>query len=304
MKQILIVGGVLDDPVGSQIVHGYADGVQRVLGTDDYKVLFTRITNLQLVVSTGDIQIYDEGNNVHLRDMDLIALHGQIRHYRDMAYALSRFCAMHKKPSFNDFSGYYPGTKVGQAVVFAGRGVRIPKTVFCMDGQRFVRAVTKELDYPCIIKHSDGTQGKSNYLVHSEDEARDILKSEPHIAFIAQEYCPNDRDYRLLLTPSQQLVFERRGEAGTHLNNTSQGGSAKLTHDHIPVEIVAQSRAIAKDLGLTLAGVDLMPHLETGEFYFIEVNSQPQLFTGALLEAKEPLVKQLFLDVLEGCSTD
>ena len=298
MKQILIVGGILDDPVGAEIVHNYVEGVRRVLGPD-YTVMFTRITNLQLVITTGDIQIYDEGNNVQLRDVDLLVLHGFIRQYRDMAYALSHFAVMHDIPYFNDFSSYYSGTKIGQAVVFAQHGVRIPKTVFVMkDTDRFARTITKELGYPCIIKDASGTQGKSNYLVQSEDEVRRIFKAEPQITFVAQEYCPNDRDYRLLLTQSQQLVFERRGGEGTHINNTSQGGMAALSQDAIPADVVTQARAVAKSLGLTLAGVDLMPHLETGELYFIEINSQPQLFTGALTEAKEPLAKQLFLDAL------
>jgi glutathione synthase/RimK-type ligase-like ATP-grasp enzyme len=269
-----------------------------VLGTG-YKVRFTRITNLQLIVGTGNLEIYDAAHHISLREMDLIALHGQIRHDRDMAYALSRFCAWHHIPSFNDFSGYFPGTKVGQAVVFAEHGVRIPTTVFAMDQERFLACIEKELGYPCIVKNADGTQGKSNYLVRSPDEARQKLRAEPGITFIAQEYCPNDRDYRLILTPGQQLAFERRGPADSHLNNTSQGGSATIVTDRIPAEVIGQSRAIAKALGLTLAGVDIMPHLKTGEFYFIEVNSQPQLFTGALLEAKEPLVKGLFLDVLK-----
>jgi len=298
MKKVVIIGGVQTTPESKQVYHDFAAGVQRVLG-DDYSISFTRITNLEVTITTDAIAIYDVELDLSLNEADLIVLHGQIRASKDMAYTLSRFCHRYDIPFFNDFSSYFPGTKIGQAVVFSECQARIPKTVYAVTTDRLLGAISRTLSFPCVIKDALGTKGNSNYLVHSIDEAKRRLEAEPDIIFIAQAFCPNDRDYRLLLSPYSTLLFERRGGPDTHLNNTSQGGSASMVADLFPPEVLATARAVAQRLGLTLSGVDIMPHLETGEFYFIEINSQPQLFTGALLSEKEAFVKTLFTRSLD-----
>jgi D-alanine-D-alanine ligase-like ATP-grasp enzyme len=41
---------------------------------------------------------------------------------------------------------------------------------------------------------------------------------------------------------------------------------------------------------MSLSGVDVMQNNETDEYYFLEVNIQPQLSTGALLDDKQVLL--------------
>jgi D-alanine-D-alanine ligase-like ATP-grasp enzyme len=45
---------------------------------------------------------------------------------------------------------------------------------------------------------------------------------------------------------------------------------------------------------MTFAGVDVMQNKETGKYYFLEVNMQPQLTTGALLKEKQALLVDFF----------
>jgi len=268
-KEILIVVGVYAREKNEPTSAAFASGLTNLM-TADANVTVTYIDNIQIVIDNDSFELYDAATGRPFSDFDLITMHGRLRTHREIAYAVSRYCQYRDIPHFNDYSVYYPGSKVGQAVAFLEAGVRIPKTLYALDGDRLLALAEKELEAPFILKHINGTKGKSNYLV----------------------------DYRVLVTPTRELVFERRGGADTHLNNTSQGAAAALAPAAVPPQVIAQARAVAKALGLTLGGVDVMRHLDTGEFYFIEINSQPQLFTGALLDEKNVFAHQLILDLL------
>ena len=296
-KEILIVVGVYAREKNEPTSAAFASGLTNLM-TADANVTVTYIDNIQIVIDNDSFELYDAATGRPFSDFDLITMHGRLRTHREIAYAVSRYCQYRDIPHFNDYSVYYPGSKVGQAVAFLEAGVRIPKTLYALDGDRLLALAEKELEAPFILKHINGTKGKSNYLVQNIKEARERLAAEPDVPFMAQAYCPNDRDYRVLVTPTRELVFERRGGADTHLNNTSQGAAAALAPAAVPPQVIAQARAVAKALGLTLGGVDVMRHLDTGEFYFIEINSQPQLFTGALLDEKNVFAHQLILDLL------
>jgi glutathione synthase/RimK-type ligase-like ATP-grasp enzyme len=193
---------------------------------------------------------------------------------------------------------YYSGSKVSQTLVFLEENVDFIPTYYANDSRVLTAYVANKVGYPYILKANNGTQGNSNYLVQSVEDAERILAGEPDIDFIAQDYCRNDRDYRLLMVGPAKLVFERRGQAGSHLNNTSKGGSAQpVPEDALQAHIVPQAQAIASRLGLVVAGFDVVPELETGKQYFLEVNSQPQLRTGMLLEQKQALVRELFREL-------
>lgn len=295
MKQVFVIGGSHSEE-GARVFSEYVAGVTGIL--PDCKVQPIDINNLQVVIGSGRFDIWDAAGNRSLRDADVMAIHGQVRHSPDIAYVLSRFCAYYGIPYFNDLSVYYSGSKIAQAVVFFENDARIPKTVYALDPEHHAAAMAKELELPFILKDAMGTKGQRNYLVRSLDDVRKHLAASPTIAFVAQEFCPNDRDYRIVLSPEDELVLERRGGENTHLNNTSLGAAAKLVTNAIPSEVLVTARRVAAKLGLTLSGVDVMPHKETGELYFLEINSQPQLFTGALVEAKKPFVERLYRTML------
>jgi glutathione synthase/RimK-type ligase-like ATP-grasp enzyme len=115
---------------------------------------------------------------------------------------------------------------------------------------------------------------------------------------LAQRYHPNDGDYRVLIMDGREpLVIKRTAAGGSHLNNTSQGGSAEL--DELPVGLLEQSKSLAKELKMTVAGVDILRDKQTGEMLFLEVNSQPQLLTGAFVDKKKKLFGDLLGSILD-----
>ena len=111
---------------------------------------------------------------------------------------------------------------------------------------------------------------------------------------LAQKYHQNDSDYRVLVMGDlKPLVMKRTAASGSHLNNTSQGAKAELSN--LPKHLLEQSQSLAKELKMTIAGVDILKDKTTGEMLFLEINSQPQLLSGAYVSDK----KKLFNDLLD-----
>ncbi|HSX29773.1 MAG TPA: hypothetical protein VLE73_04415 [Candidatus Saccharimonadales bacterium] len=292
MKQVLVIGGVSTDPADVDEITAFTAGVHSHAG--DAAVQFAHLDQLQFVFAPGDFRVFDANNNCPLSDYNLVILRSKMRTYATLAYCLSRYLTNAGIPFFNDYSTYFTGTKLGQTVLFYEQRVPFLKTVYSLHPDLLVAAAEQELGLPFILKDSRGAQGKANYLVHSLDEARSILASGPDMQFLAQEYCPTDRDYRVLIAGGANMVFSRQGNLDTHLHNTSQGASARVATDELPESVIADARKLARRLGLSTAGIDVIPgSREHGAaFYFLEINSQPQIFTGTLLPEKAALFER------------
>jgi glutathione synthase/RimK-type ligase-like ATP-grasp enzyme len=291
MKKVLLVG---DFTSSAESMDEMLRFLNETLG-GDFAITLTYLESLVFSMAPGEFAIYDAHNQQDITGYDVIFMRGPtLRRMSECAYALSRYCTYHGIPFLNDYSMYYSGTKVAQTTVFLEEQVPFLKTTYSADQSALVAYAEQTFGYPYILKAIAGSHGNSNYLVRSREQAEQIITDESDKKFLAQAFCPNDRDYRVLLVGDSHLIFERKGTDGSHLNNTSKGGEASLADGVLPDEIIEQSRQVSRRLGLTIAGIDVMPHLQDGTYYFLEVNSQPQLRTGALLEEKQALLRQLF----------
>jgi len=298
MKQILIIGGkstVADDVAE---IKAFAAGVRQAAGSQTI-VDHTHLDALYVVCAPDGLQIIDVHSQKQLSDYQLIVLRSKMRTYAPLGYCLSLFCKAQNIDFFNDYSHYFSGGKIEQALLFQQLQVPFLRTIFALDHQTLLQAVKRQLQPPFILKDNHGAHGNTNYLVHSFVEAADILARHPQVAFIAQAFCPNDRDYRVLILGNKQLIFERVGSADSHLNNTSQGARAQLAPHAIPKQFIQDARRIMQAMQLSIAGVDIIPDSRTGQLYFLEINAQPQIFTGALLDEKAALFQQFLKQRLD-----
>lgn len=298
MKQIALIGSKASFIDDVQEMRGLQTFMHEVLG-DAASTSLVHLDQLVFVLDPSGVTVHDTANGMLLADYDAVFLRGpKMRPLSELAYCVSRSCVLGGIPFCNDYSMYYRGSKVAQTFVFYELGAPFLKTVYAADNHLLLSAAKKELGFPFILKDNVGSHGDSNYLVRSEEEAHRILLQDADVDFLAQAYCPNDRDYRLLLMGGKQLVFERRGGADTHLNNTSKGADVTPVHNVLPAEIIAKAREVSEHLGLMISGVDVMPRLDTGKLYFLEINSQPQLRTGALLEEKKQALREVWGELL------
>lgn len=294
MKNILLVGGISTSDEDVQVMYEFEAYLSRVLGNQaNCRKAYT--DDLYYLIAPGSFQVYDTRNHLEVSDVNVVYIRGmRVPLPNTQAYYLSRYCAWVDLPCIADYSPYCPPGKIPQAITFVEEGVPFLQTVYTVNNEKLLDLASKHLGYPYVLKTTVGSHGDSNYLITDRADAEAIIHHEPGIDFLAQQYCPNDYDYRLLLAGNEHLLFERYGPVGSYLNNTSKGGRANVSVRQLPAEVIDQARAVARRLGLSIAGVDIIPDRDTGQLYFLEVNLQPQLRTGVLLHEKEELLKRFF----------
>ncbi|QQS18807.1 hypothetical protein IPL68_01950 [Candidatus Saccharibacteria bacterium] len=123
-----------------------------------------------------------------------------------------------------------------------------------------------------MLKRWQLVGGNLNYLVNDLHELQEIFEqpSDKPLNFIVQDYIPNDGDFRILAMGDMvRLVIHRQAQNGSHLNNTSQGGSAAVVPvESLPESVRDASLRMARLLKREVTGVDMIRHNETGEYYF------------------------------------
>lgn len=289
--KILLVGGYSDHPNEVESLSEMTEYLREVGATVDAIHLDTIVYDLAPGSFTATSSMTDQPLNGY----DTIYIRGpRMRALSTDAYYLSRFCVLNSIRCVNDYSLYYPGTKLAQAMLFYEHGMPFLRTIYTRSARELTHYAQQKLGLPFIMKTNVGSHGDSNYLLRSSEDIERAVADEPDTDFLAQEFCQNDRDYRILTAKESELIFARRGQPDTHVNNTSKGGEAEIASaGEVPDKIIRQAHSIARALNLEIAGVDVVPRLNTGDFYFLEVNSQPQLRTGAFLSEKKALVRSL-----------
>ena len=181
-----------------------------------------------------------------------------------------------------------------------------PRTVFAAAPQLrdWVQShLEQTFALPCIMKSTNGTRGNDNYLVHSVDDALDIVSRNPGMAFLVQEFIPNDGDYRAFVCGDQvALTIHRTRNVGSHKNNTSRGGNAELVSNTVLAPGVQQTCIkAAKTFGRDIAGVDVVFRKDNpAQYYIFEVNRAPQIDASSYTDAKAAAVQAYFTKKIGG----
>lgn len=302
MKHALIIGGQTTDVIDGRGSPSHMSAYAEYFAADiaDLEVGFAHFDELSLVVSPDEFVIYDHKNDRSLSEYDVIIFRGKVRANGELAYCVSRFAALSGIRFFNDYTPYRPASKVSQAVTFHELGIKFTKTIYAMNPLILEAMVERELKTPFILKDSLGSHGESNFLLRSYDELGKITRRDQDIRYIAQDYFANDCDYRLLCIGDDELIIRRRANGDTHLNNTSQGGTAEIVQaDFLPPSAISEAHRVCDHVGMSIAGVDLLYDEVSGDYAFLEINSQPQLMTGAFPKEKQALVARYLRSLLQ-----
>lgn len=228
-------------------------------------------------LSTDTFNVTDTINNRQLSEYDLVVLKGAMPS-SSFAYSICRYLMHSNTPYFNDFSAYRGINKLAQLIDMFMLNLPIPKTIYVQDHKTLTSLVTGNWKFPFVIKAINASKGKSNFLVLSESELQKILKDHPNQRFMAEEYIPNDCDYRILIIGGGELILRRRASDKTYLNNASQGASIEVINPmYLPKTIRTQARELVQHMNLAISGVDVVQDARTGSFYFLEVNTQPAI---------------------------
>lgn len=172
-------------------------------------------------------------------------------------------------------------------------GVKVPKTAF--GPIEFLGAALNEFGGTAVLKAVDGTKGRDTYLVHSEKEIRKIMKKRADLRFILQDFVPNNGDYRVIVINFKpKMVIYRSANGKDFRNNTSLGGKATLIPlKEVDPEVLELATEAAKVLNIKIAGADVIENRNTNERSVLEVNRTPQLATGAFVDEKLAILRDL-----------
>lgn len=291
--KILLIGNrqTADDP--EQYYEQYLDFFRSAVAitgetADLQKTLFD---DLYIEVGDGVVRVYDTRNHVDIKDVGKLLIRGKgFRNFFDVLRCISAYAAHHNVPVINDYSGFRDSSKLGQALTFELLGLPVASTVYVTQAVLDERHALP-FGFPCIMKATFGAHGNDNYLVHSLEEVKKIQHASPDLRFVLQRFVPNDNDFRLLVVGDTVLAIARKAVGSSHLNNTSQGGTAYLVDlQDLPPRMIEDAVRVARHLDMSFAGVDALIDSQTGAYSFLEVNSQPQLMSGAFVDEKAKLV--------------
>ncbi len=301
MQKILIVGSRSTDDGETEALQRLAEFVTASLQTVAVQadVAFCHLDEVGYVIDSSATAIHDFRNQLLIDDYDLLLFRGKLRAVMNDVALIASYADQKGIAAVNTAHVQRRATgKVPQA--FQMQRLQLPFPTTVSSSARYLPQLIEEhLSYPVIVKDIHGAHGNNNFLVHDSSELADILGDNPGITFLAQTMIPNEGDYRLLIAGSQLAIIRRQGAADSHLNNTSQGGAASLVANaDFPQTIIDQARQFASDCQYELAGVDAIIDKNSGEHYFLEINSQPQIASGAFVDEKSILIGQFLQDVL------
>lgn len=297
MKRVLIVSTQSQAPSHSDrklVIEHLADALRE----KNIEVKTMLFEELIFEIKKNELSIENIVDGTNLDSYDLVYIKNW-RACKDPAMALYRYMQLkNTRVITSELEHGSPTSKLSEGFMLAAEKIPYPDTIVGTNSTALYEYLSQnEVSYPAVLKSVDGSAGSDNYLVSSLSEVDSIIRSNPTVTFMLQPFIPNDGDHRIItLGYEPQLAFFRSAVKGSHLNNTSQGGTATKTDlVHYSKDVLEQCRLASRILRREIAGVDVLYNKDNSDYYILEVNASPQLSSGAFIEEK----KRVFVKYVE-----
>ena len=191
------------------------------------------------------------------------------------AYEVGKFLRDNNVPCVNFYHERYPYLqhKLWQMAFVSDAGVRVPKTVMSVHPN--FNELQVLLGAPFIAKADTGTHGSEVYKIETEKDLISISQ-DTESTLLYQEYVPHTHDYRVPMIGGKAVCpYARYPVDGEFRANVTLGGETKKIDATSIDEVVNVAEKIGALFNMGILGIDLLPHAETGELYFTEVNDNP-----------------------------
>lgn len=241
-----------------------------------------------------------EGNRIELADSGEDIANFDIVHFKttagrmDIAAAAARYLQKRGVRFFDSAAINYPASsKLYQYIILCDNNLTVPNSVFMLPEplSHSYDYLRDKLGLPFVLKDINGSKGKNNFLVENKTSFKAACQQaeQDEVRLIAQAFVHNDGDYRVLVLGGKiALVIKRQRQTDdTHLNNTSQGGTAVIVEARsLPTQVRRDSITAARLMDREIAGVDMVHDKTTDIWYCLEVNDGPQIATGSFVAEK------------------
>ncbi len=302
MKKLLFIVSQRPENLEGFNWHGLTRETERRLKNVEVRV--AALNELTYITGNTNSAIYDPRQGFDISDFDLVVFR-TVGDWLEWGVAAAHYLKQKGVKFVDDYLLTEARGKL--ACSFARQhAVPVPTAIYAQGVENMRTAIERcGLEFPIVFKADVAKKGNDNYLIETMDEFEQKFTLASGKAMLAQEYIPNDGDYRLLtLNGEVRLAFLRRAAAGEYLNNTSKGGRAHL------VELSTLDNAMLKDAKnaaelerLQVAGVDLIVDNRTGKHFILEVNRAPQIGTGAFNDEKIDVYASTIQEWLNGVTS-
>jgi glutathione synthase/RimK-type ligase-like ATP-grasp enzyme len=189
-----------------------------------------------------------------------------------------------------------PVNKLYQYFCLNSFDIDVPNSTFIIPERlsKSFSQLKKDLGLPFVLKDIYGKKGRNITLVSNKEEFESACKKakSKDVKLLAQEFIEHDGHYRLLIFGKriEMIMFLIHKLANPRLKGmiSKEKSQTKLIDEHaIPGEIRMSSIEAANYLNIDIAGVDMIQDKESGIWYCLEVNENPQLVTGSFIKEKE-----------------
>ncbi len=293
MKRILLLFAQ------SSVEKGLADpaALSKLLNeaSSEISVMWAYLEDLVFSLNTETVDLYDARNEQPIEAYSKIYFRywgAQEGH----AIAAARICHLKGIP-FIDSETLQIGSKnkITQYVNLYEAKVAFPRTLIASNDNLLKHHIRLGFGFPCIMKDKGGTRGQTNYLVRDEAHMKQIIETHPQIIFVLQEFIPNDGDYRVIVAGTEvKLVIRRKAQGNSHLNNTSQGGSATIVPStELPQSVLDDCIRASQFYGREFSGVDIVQSQQDGSYYCFEINRAPQIESASFRTEKAHILANL-----------
>jgi len=174
----------------------------------------------------------------------------------------------------SSYLGWTRMGKIAQHGVFLQNEIPlVPTKIFYTREQ----VLDVDWEYPVIVKHERGSQGKSVRKIENRDELKEYLEriNEKNVGMMLwQKYLPTRWDLRVIVIDGKAIgAMKRSAKGGEFRSNFSLGGDVNVWQ--LSDKERDLSERVAKVCNLDYCGVDIMKDGE-GSDYILEVNRQCQ----------------------------
>ncbi|MCC5815299.1 MAG: RimK family protein [Leptospira sp.] len=164
-------------------------------------------------------------------------------------------------------------------------------------------SLSKEINYPCILKEPDGAFSIGVKKVNNTQEFLDCAKlmMDKSDLIIVQEYAPTEFDWRVGIIDGKPLYVSKYFMAQGHWQIYDHNQTKNSTGDFVTISVIDSPQKLiqtalkaANLIGKGFYGVDLK---QIGnQFYVIEVNDNPSIESGV----EDAILKDELYEIIMG----
>lgn len=269
----------------------------RHLKQENHKLDFTFVSlnDLEFTIGGKKSQIMISKTNKDLADFDLVifrvildnlnigAAAAQYLHYKNIPY-MDRSLLHH----------YNSVNKLHQMLTLDNMGINVPASFFAMPDRlsKSYKETVSQLGSPFVLKDIRGKRGRNLFLIKDKESFAKAcgIARERELDMMAQQFIPHEGHYRLVVLGKkiELVIFMMHKLSSGRLSKKVPRGTSKLVDElALPGAVREMSITAASLSNIEIAGVDVLKDKESGLWYCLEVNENPQLVTGSFVKEKE-----------------